>query len=734
MNEIVLKEKFDVEMMKKLIYSNKIDKKDQIYLINKLKKYPDGIFEVKYKNDTFGRLKTSTNNKHFVPHYMIGTRKIIRSILAHKYYIDLDIKNCHPVLIYQIAKKNNILLTELKKYIDDRETILSNISESWKISKTNVKTLIIRILHGGSIELFCEENNIIYNNIPEFLINLKSETKKIRDVIINDENNKSLIEWAEKKKDISVFAHYVQTEEKKCLLSMYNFMLKNNIIVGALIHDGLMIEKSDKIINNDFLNICSRYILGETGYNVEIMEKPMIIDEKLIEGDEESYDYKKLEFETNHLKILYPAIYVKENNNLFFMTTKQLNETYSHLNYKDYKADGEEVKKNFVSTWIKDENIRKYDSIDFLPPPLTVADNIYNQWSGFAAEKINVLDDYNYENETNEILEVFKVLCGDNQSNWLYFEKWIAQMIQQPGHIIGISVLLKSIEGCGKGFICEVIKKIIGDEYFYQSGNAETDVFNRFSTALRFRIFININECKAKTNYDYNDLIKHIITAPSITYEEKGKQSIVIRNCARLLFTTNNDFAMPITEDERRFVIFECSTKYKGDAQKWNKLFRYIENPKIIKQLYLHFMNVDINHVNWINDRPKTEAYTELIKYNIPKELKFITDLAINGYKNKEEEIEIPMNHMYKKFREYLDKTGCTEYSTNSIKLGLQMNKYKELYEKNKTRVTIIYKFKCKKILDYAVSKHVISEDEVPDFGATYTFYDDDVETNLLDE
>ncbi len=74
MNEIVLKEKIDVEMMKKLIYSNKIDKKDQIYLINKLKKYPDVIFEVKYKNDIFGRLKTSTDNKHFVPHYMLGIR------------------------------------------------------------------------------------------------------------------------------------------------------------------------------------------------------------------------------------------------------------------------------------------------------------------------------------------------------------------------------------------------------------------------------------------------------------------------------------------------------------------------------------------------------------------------------------------------------------------------------------------------------------------------------------
>jgi hypothetical protein len=40
-------------------------------------------------------------------------------------------------------------------------------------------------------------------------------------------------------------------------------------------------------------------------------------------------------------------------------------------------------------------------------------------------------------------------------------------MIQKPGVINGITVLLKSIEGCGKGFICEVINKITGDEYIY---------------------------------------------------------------------------------------------------------------------------------------------------------------------------------------------------------------------------------------------------------------------------
>ena len=44
---------------------------------------------------------------------------------------------------------------------------------------------------------------------------------------------------------------------------MYNYTLENNIIVGSLIHDGLMIEKTDKI--KDFLRKCSTlyiYIQG----------------------------------------------------------------------------------------------------------------------------------------------------------------------------------------------------------------------------------------------------------------------------------------------------------------------------------------------------------------------------------------------------------------------------------------------------------------------------------------
>jgi hypothetical protein len=40
-----------------------------------------------------------------MPHYMLGTNQNIRCALADGYYHDLDMKKCHPVLIYRIAKQ-----------------------------------------------------------------------------------------------------------------------------------------------------------------------------------------------------------------------------------------------------------------------------------------------------------------------------------------------------------------------------------------------------------------------------------------------------------------------------------------------------------------------------------------------------------------------------------------------------------------------------------------------------
>ena len=69
-------------------------------------------------------------------------------------------------------------------------------------------------------------------------------------------------------------------------------------------------------------------------------------------------------------------------NKLLRVPKANLIPTYENLSFTSTNKEGELVKLNFVKNWLKDEQMRTYDKIDFLPtqqaPPHT-----YNTFSGF---------------------------------------------------------------------------------------------------------------------------------------------------------------------------------------------------------------------------------------------------------------------------------------------------------------------------------------------------------------
>src|SRR5690606_876771 len=50
-------------------------------------------------------------------------KREIRYVLAHQYYYDIDMENCHPRLILQYCEKHKIDHTNLKVYVNERESI-----------------------------------------------------------------------------------------------------------------------------------------------------------------------------------------------------------------------------------------------------------------------------------------------------------------------------------------------------------------------------------------------------------------------------------------------------------------------------------------------------------------------------------------------------------------------------------------------------------------------------------
>ena len=74
---------------------------------------------------------------------------VIRKTISNNFYIDIDISNCHPVILSNICKKNNIKCDNLNKYILNRDIIIKRVSKLNNISKKEVKKIYLSLLNGG---------------------------------------------------------------------------------------------------------------------------------------------------------------------------------------------------------------------------------------------------------------------------------------------------------------------------------------------------------------------------------------------------------------------------------------------------------------------------------------------------------------------------------------------------------------------------------------------------------
>jgi hypothetical protein len=89
-------------------------------------------------------------------------RKAIRHTIAKDLYYDIDIENCHPSILNQICINNNIKCAALIKYVNDRDTIITDVIDEYKCNRKAAKELFIGIIYGGTFETWAKDNEKIY--------------------------------------------------------------------------------------------------------------------------------------------------------------------------------------------------------------------------------------------------------------------------------------------------------------------------------------------------------------------------------------------------------------------------------------------------------------------------------------------------------------------------------------------------------------------------------------------
>lgn len=225
----------------------------------------------------------------------------IRHFLCSENYIDIDIVNCHPVILNQLCLNNGLSCDNLSNYVNNRDDIIKDVMQLYNMSKDDVKVLFIKIINGGSLSYYMKKLNLTKK--CSFLIEFEKELSKIRKNIkmSNSEFIKNLPK-DKRNNENSIIAYYLQEYECRMLEIVYKYLNENGFIVDnfcSLCYDGLLVLKNKKLNENicDVLLQLNKEVKKSLGFDVEFKIKEMnegfdIEVEDVV--DEELTDYQIL--------------------------------------------------------------------------------------------------------------------------------------------------------------------------------------------------------------------------------------------------------------------------------------------------------------------------------------------------------------------------------------------------------------------------------------------------------
>jgi hypothetical protein len=396
-------------------------------------------------------------------------------------------------------------------------------------------------------------------------------------------------------------------------------------------------------------------------------EETVLIEE---EGFPECYIPMKNRFENEEKVAMIKDHLIYVVNDKLYLSQKQLKERY-----QDWLLDD----KLFITMWLRDRTKRFYKTMDFLPNQ--IVEGTYNLWKGYEIENIPS------ECEKGDITPFLRIVNALTDNNSDYMFKWLAQLFQKPETKPKTSLIIRSEQGTGKNSIYEIIARIMGNDLYFETGNADQDIFGRFSTAFENRKLVLIDE--ADIAFSHNAKLKALVTNETTQIERKGVQPITIKNLAGVCFITNENVPVKIEMSDRRFVVYDSNNDLQSDTAFWNNFHKVWKFDKTnLRAVYDYLMNIDISKTDWKMDRPKTQAYIDIRQSCLPLQIKWISRL-IEEFPQTWINKPIPNRELFENYEHFLP-SGTSNMKSFGKLIEHMVKKYNLVgVTKIKTRIGI---------------------------------------------
>ena len=162
------------------------------------------------------------------------------------------------------------------------------------------------------------------------------------------------------------------------------------------------------------------------------------------------------------------------------------------------------------------------------------------------------------------VRHIREVVCSGDDVAFTYLMGWLAHMVQRPGEKPGVAVVLRGKKGTGKDTLGEVVREMLGHYYMHAASSGV--LMGRFNGHLAARLLLHVEEVAWEGSKRAEGVLKSLVTAPVMSIESKGVNAVLMRSALRILMTSNEDYVVPATADERRWFVLDVSDAHRRDA------------------------------------------------------------------------------------------------------------------------------------------------------------------------
>ncbi|WP_154664678.1 DUF5906 domain-containing protein [Gemmobacter nectariphilus] len=253
--------------------------------------------------------------------------------------------------------------------------------------------------------------------------------------------------------------------------------------------------------------------------------------------------------------------------------------------------EGNAVMKPLGATWLAWPHRRQAHSLVFAPGGGDEVGDQLNLWRGFGV--VPAPGDW-----SRMRAHVREVLAGGDPEAADYIERWAAFAVQNPEAPAEVALVFRGKKGTGKGIFARALMRLFGQHGLHiPNGKLLTGNFNLH---LRDCCLLFADEVEWHGDRQAEATLKVMVTEPELMIEGKGRDAYQSPNHLHIVMSSNEDWVVPASIDERRFAAFAVSDARKGQRGYFTDLVAEMDGGGLAAMLH-DLLGLDLGewHPRW---------------------------------------------------------------------------------------------------------------------------------------